>query len=227
MKTRWVQEKNQGRNVVFATGTPVSNTIAEAWNMMRYVRPDVLKAYGIEKFDEFASTFGDTVTGLEMTPGGTWKPVTRFARFTNGPELIAAWRTVADVVTPEEINLPGLPALKNGKPTVNIIAQSPELKNYVGFLRSELERFAAMSGKNKRDNSHIPLVVFGLAKKASLDMRMIDPTLPDQPGSKLNKAADNIAQIYRDSTSVKGAQMVFSDAFQDNPPRRASICIRR
>lgn len=217
MKTRWVQEKNQGRNVIFATGTPVSNTIAEAWNMMRYVRPDVLKAYGIEKFDEFASTFGDTVTQLEMTPGGTWKPVTRFARFTNGPELIAAWRTVADVVTPEEINLPGLPALKNGRPDVHVIKQSPELKNYVTYLRSELERFAAMSGRDKRDNSHIPLVVFGLAKKASLDMRMIDPTLPDQPGSKLHMAADAVAQIYRDSTSVKGTQMIFSDSFQDNP----------
>jgi N12 class adenine-specific DNA methylase len=217
MKTRWVQEKNQGRNVVFATGTPVSNTIAEAWNMMRYVRPDVLKAYDIEKFDDFASTFGDTVTQLEMTPGGTWKPVTRFARYTNGPELIAAWRTVADVVTPEEVNLPNLPALKNGKTTVHTIPQSPALHNYVGFLRSELERFANMSGKEKRENSHIPLVVFGLAKKASLDMRMIDPTLADQPGSKLNVAADTIAQTYRDSGSVKGAQLVFSDAFQDNP----------
>ena len=217
MKTRWVQEKNQGRNVIFATGTPVSNTIAEAWNMMRYVRPDVLKAYHIEKFDDFASTFGDTITQLEMTPGGTWKPVTRFARYTNGPELISAWRTVADVVTPEEINLPGLPALKNGKPTVHVIPQSPALHKYVEFLRSKLEEFAAMSGKQKRENSHIPLVVFGLAKKASLDMRMIDPSLPDQPGSKLNVAADAIAQIHRDSTSVKGAQMVFSDSFQDNP----------
>ncbi len=217
MKTRWVQEKNQGRNVIFATGTPVSNTIAEAWNMMRYVRPDVLKHYGIENFDAFASTFGDTITQLEMTAGGTWKPVTRFARFSNGPELIAAWRTVADVVTPEEINLPGLPALKNGKPTVHTIAQSPELKNYVTFLRSELERFAAMSGKEKRENSHIPLVVFGLAKKASLDMRMIDPTLPDQPGSKLNVAADEAARVYKESTPAKGTQMIFSDAFQDNP----------
>ncbi len=219
MKTRWVQEQNQGRNVVFATGTPVSNTIAEAWNMMRYVRPDVLKAYNIEKFDDFASTFGDTVTQLEMTPGGSWKPVTRFARYTNGPELISAWRTVADVVTPEEVNLPGLPALKNGRPTVHTIKQSPQLKGYVKFLREELERFAAMTGREKRENSHIPLVVFGLAKKASLDMRMIDPSLPDQPGSKLNVAADIIAQTFHDSTSVKGAQMVFSDAFQDNPDK--------
>jgi N12 class adenine-specific DNA methylase len=219
MKTRWAQEKNQGRNVIFATGTPVSNTIAEAWNMMRYVRPDVLKEYGIEKFDDFASTFGDTVTQLEMTAGGTWKPVTRFARYANGPELIAAWRTVADVVTAEEVNLPNMPALKNGRVTVHTIKQSPQLTAYIAYLRSELERFAAMSGTMKRENSHIPLVVFGLAKKASLDMRMIDPDLADQPGSKLNVAADNIAQAYRDSASVKGAQMVFSDSYQNDPEK--------
>ena len=217
MKARWVQEKNQGRNVTFATGTPVSNTIAEAWTMMRYLRPDVLKDYAMERFDSFAGTFGETVTQLEMTAGGTWKPVTRFAKYTNGPELIAAWRTVADVVTPEEINLPGLPALKNGKVEAVVVKQSAEVKRYVLQLRAELAAFEAMSGKEKRDNSHIPLVVFGRAKKASLDMRMIDPSLPDEPGSKLNIAADNVAKIWRDSESVKGTQMVFADSYQDNP----------
>lgn len=217
MKTRWVQERNQGRNVIFATGTPISNTVAEAWNMMRYVRPDVLKEYGIEKFDDFASTFGDTVTQLEMTSTGDWKPVTRFARFTNGPELISAWRTVADVVTAEEVNLPGLPSLKNGKPQAVNIPQTPDISRYVGFLRSELARFAAMSGKEKRENSHIPLVVMTLARKAMPDMRMIDPDLPDQPESKLNKVVANVLEVYRDSTGAKGAQMIFQDLYQDNP----------
>jgi len=217
MKARWVQEKNQGRNVVFATGTPVSNTIAEAWTMMRYLRPDVLEDYDMEKFDSFAGTFGEAVTQLEMTAGGTWKPVTRFARYTNGPELIAAWRTVADVVTPEEINLPNLPALKNGKVESVVVKQSPSLKTYVMELRRRLEEFAAMSGKKKRDNSHIPLVVFGLAKKASLDMRMIDPSLPDEPEGKLNRAADNVLRIWQESADVQGTQMVFADSYQDNP----------
>jgi N12 class adenine-specific DNA methylase len=217
MKARWIQERNQGRNVIFATGTPVSNTIAEAWTMMRYLRPDLLKEAGIENFDAFASTFGDTVTQLEMTPGGTWKPVTRFAKYTNGPELIAIWRTVADVVTPEEVNLPGLPALKWGKAQAIVVKQSPQIAEYVKFLRARLEEFAAMSGKEKRENSHIPLVVFGLAKKASLDMRMINPDIEDQPGSKLNVAADQIARIWQDSTEANGAQMVFADSFQDDP----------
>ncbi len=216
-KTRWVQEHNQGRNVVFATGTPVSNTLAEAWNMMRYVRPDVLKAYGIENFDDFASTFGETTTQLEMTAGGSWQPVTRFARFTNGPELIQAWRQVADVVTPEEVNLPGLPAVKTGKAQSITIKLTPRLKAYIGWIREQLEAFAAMSGKEKKLNSHIPLVMFTLAKKASLDMRMVDPSAPDEPGSKLNVAADNVARIYADSTATKGAQMIFADLYQDNP----------
>lgn len=216
-KTRWVQEHNQGRNVVFATGTPVSNTLAEAWNMMRYVRPDVLKAYGIENFDEFASTFGETITQLEMTAGGSWQPVTRFAKFTNGPELIQAWRQVADVVTPEEINLPGLPTLKTGKAQSVSIKLTPRLKAYIQTIRERLEAFAQMSGKEKKLNSHIPLVCFTLAKKASLDMRMVDSTAPDEPGSKLNVAADNVARIYADSTAVKGAQMIFADLYQDNP----------
>ena len=215
MKVRSVQERNQGRNVIFATGTPVSNTIAEAWNMMRYLRPDILKHYGMENFDSFAANFGDTVTQLEMTAGGSWKSVTRFAKYTNGPELISAWREVADVVTPEEVNLPGLPALRTGKVQPVTIKQTPLVTDYVAQLRAELEAFDAMTGKQKRDNSHIPLVVFGRARKATLDMRLIDSNLHDEPGSKLNVICDEVARIYKETSSVKGAQMVFADLFQN------------
>lgn len=217
MKVRWVQEKNQGRNVIFATGTPVSNTIAEAWTMMRYLRPDVLKTYGMENFDAFAGSFGDTITQPEMSAGGTWKQVTRFARYVNGPELLAAWRTVADVVTSEEINLPGLPALKNGRNTAVVVKQTPEVRAYVGRLRARLEEFERMTGRQKRENSHIPMVVFGLAKKAGLDMRMVDPQAEDHPESKINRAVQKILETYHDSTPVLGAQMVFADLYQDDP----------
>lgn len=217
MKVRWIQENNQGRNVIFATGTPVSNTIAEAWNMMRFVRPDILKAYSIENFDQFAATFGDTITQLEMTPGGTWKMVTRFAKYTNGPELIAAWRSVADVINADEVKGIKLPAIKNGKPTAVAVKKTPLLENYVKFIRKELERFAAMSGAAKRENSHIPLVMYGLARKASLDMRMVSPGAPDEPGSKLNRVAERVGEIYRESSDGSGTQMIFSDLYQDNP----------
>ncbi|MFN0130306.1 MAG: DEAD/DEAH box helicase family protein [Verrucomicrobiales bacterium] len=217
MKVRWVQEKNQGRNVIFATGTPVSNTIAEAWTMMRYLRPDVLKQYSMESFDSFAGSFGDTVTQPEMTAGGTWKQVTRFARYVNGPELLAAWRTVADVVTAEEINLPGLPALKNGRTTAVVVKQTPEVRAYVARLRARLEQFDNMKGREKRDNSHIPMVVFGLAKKASLDMRMVEREAEDHPDSKVNRAVQRILETYHESTEVLGTQMVFADLYQDDP----------
>lgn len=214
MKTRWIQEKNNGKNVVLATGTPVSNTIAEAWNMLRFTRPDLLKKYHVEKFDDFASTFGDTVTNLEQTAGGTFKSVTRFARYTNGPELIALFHAAADVVLKEDINLPGLPAVKNRQPTSITIPQTPKIKEYVVFLREKLAEFERMSGREKRENSHIPLVTFGLAKKATLDMRLIDPSFPDEPGSKLNRAVKEALRVYKDTADVSGAQLIFADLFQ-------------
>lgn len=222
MKTRWIQEKNNGKNVVLATGTPVSNTIAEAWNMLRFTRPDLLEAYGVERFDDFASTFGDTVTNIEQTAGGTFKQVTRFAKYTNGPELIALFHSAADVVLKDDVNLPNLPALKNGQPTTIMVKKSPELASYIELLRSYLASFEAMSGREKRDNSHIPLVVFGLAKKATLDLRLIDSSLPDDPGSKLNRVVQEVLRVHRESADAKGTQLVFADLFQ-NPDGKFNL----
>ena len=214
MKTRWVQDKNNGKNVVLATGTPVSNTIAEAWNMLRFTRPDLLKKYHVEKFDQFASTFGDTITNIEQTAGGGFKQVTRFAKYANGPELINMFHSAADVVLAEDINLPGVPAVKNGQPTNVEIEQTPQVKAYIKVLRDRLAAFDRMSGSEKRANSHVPLVVFGLAKKATLDLRLIDAAMPAEAGSKIDRAVDNISKIYHDSSDVKGTQLVFSDLFQ-------------
>lgn len=222
MKTRWIQEKNNGKNVILATGTPVSNTIAEAWNMLRFTRPDLLEAYGVERFDDFASTFGDTVTNIEQTAGGTFKQVTRFAKYTNGPELISLFHSAADVVLKEDVNLPDLPALKNGQPTTIMVKKSSELASYIELLRSYLASFEAMSGREKRENSHIPLVVFGLAKKATLDLRLIDSSLPDDPGSKLNRVVQEVLRVHRESAEVKGTQLVFADLFQ-NPDGKFNL----
>lgn len=216
LKVRWVQERNQGRNVVFATGTPVSNTIAEAWTMMRFVRPDVLKRFGIEDFDQFDTTHGDTVLKWEMQPGGDYKQVERYARFTNGVPLITAWRTVADVKRADEVDLPGIPAIKGGARRSLAIKITPNLERFVQVLLARLRAFAAMTGRERRKNSHIPVVTFGEAKKATLDMRMADPDLPDEPGSKLNVAVAEIVRIYKESRDVRGAQMVFSDSVRDD-----------
>jgi N12 class adenine-specific DNA methylase len=222
MKMRHVQEKSGGKNTVFATGTPVSNTIAEAWNMMRMVRPDVLEDYHISDFDQFASTFGEVIFDWELTAGGTWKQVQRFAKFTNGPELIAAWRTVADVVLKSDVKGMNEPALKNGKPTTVALVPTPQLQRYIEFLKAQLDAFEKMSGQRKKDNSHIPLVTFTNAKKASLDMRLIDSSLPDEETSKLNAAADRIAEIYHATRENKGTQMVFADLYQ-NPDGKFNL----
>lgn len=220
MKTRFIHERNAGKNVTFATGTPISNTIAEAWTMMRYIRPDVLAHYHIETFDDFAGTFGETATELEMTAGGDWKNVTRFARFTNGPELIAAFHTVADVVLAEDVNLPGVPGLENNRPTNILVQQTPQVSAYVAHLRKMLDDFDKMTGKEKRDNSSIPMVAFGLAKKVSLDLRLVDPDYKDEPGSKPNIAVAKIKEIYDQTDANSGTQLVFADLFQSPDPKK-------
>lgn len=214
MKVRWVQERNQGKNVIFATGTPVSNTIAESWTMMRFLRPDVLRDNNVEEFDQFDTTFGESVVKWEMQPGGTYKQVERYAKFTNGVPLITMWRTVADVKTSADVNLPGIPAVKGGSRRSVAMPRTQNLEKFVGVLLNRLRTFEAMSGKERRLHSYIPVVAFGEAKKATLDMRLINPSLPDEPGSKLNRAVKEVLRIYKESRDVSGAQMVFSDAIE-------------
>lgn len=216
MKTRHVQEQNGGRNVILATGTPISNSLSETHTMMRYVRPDVLDAYKIKIFDSFAAAFTRPETKLEPTPTGHLEFITRLSSFQNGPELLRAWLTAADVIIPEQIKFENMPVLKTGATIANELPPTPRLKEYIRALHQELLDFQAMSPKERKENSHIPLVVQTKARKAALDMRMIDASLPDEPGSKLNVAAERIATIYRDSTSVKGTQMVFSDSMRDS-----------
>ena len=153
MKVRHIQERNNGKNVIFATGTPVSNTMAEAWTMMRYLRPDVLKEFGIENFDSFAATFGEIVHPVEMTATGEWKSVERFAKFVNGPELIRAFHTVGDVKFNDDVEAADVPKVKNGQPTNVVIPQTPQVAAYVKYLRDRLEAFSKMTGQEKKDNS--------------------------------------------------------------------------
>lgn len=220
LKVRWVQEKTGGKNVNFYTGTPISNTMAEAWTMLRYVAPEVLTKVGIEHFDQFAKTFGQVIPSLEQTGGGTFKVQNRFAKFQNLPEFITAFRSATDVVLSEDVKEfqenDTLPKLKDGKITQVVIPQSPELKQQIKQFRKTLEWFDKLNGKEKRENSHIPLVIFNKAKQSSIDLRLLDPTNVDSPDSKVNQAIKNALGIYKSGNTV---QMIFSDMYQSPEPK--------
>jgi N12 class adenine-specific DNA methylase len=217
MKSRHVQEKTGGKNVIMATGTPISNTLTEMWTMFRYIRPDLLEAFGVEQFDDFASTFADTSISQEETSTGDYKDVERFNVYVNGPELLTMWRTAADVVITEELDyIKGLPKIMGGKVQEVAVERSEELGNYIRALKAERDDWDRLPGKEKREQSHVPLVIFGRAKKAAIDLRLIDPGMPDTPGSKANTAVENIFQRWQDNHDTKATQIVFCDIFQSS-----------
>ena len=140
LKARYLQERNDGRGVVFATGTPISNTLAEMYTMLRYLAPDMLSERGVNHFDPWAANFAEAVTSLELAPDGSgYRMHTRFAKFINLPELLTMFRTVADVQTADMLNLPR-PELENGRPTVVAAPASPELKAFIRTLTERAEK---------------------------------------------------------------------------------------
>jgi len=215
LKMMWIQEHANGRNTLGATGTPISNTSAEAWNMMRYLRPDVLNKYGIDLFDQFASNYGDTKTDIELTSGGSWKEDTRFTGYTNAQNLVKAWKETGDVVTQDMVKLKDLPIIKGGGTKIIEVPQTPELTQAISWIRSQLEGYARVTGRMRRQLNWIPGTMYTMGKKAAVDMRLIDPTLPDNPGSKLNAAVREIQRLYKDYNDIKGTIWVFLDVQND------------
>ena len=214
MKARHVQAKTGGKNVVLATGTPISNTLTEMWTMFRYTRPDLLKEFGVEQFDDFASAFADTSIDLEETATGEFKQVERFNKFVNGPELLTLWRSGADVALTEDLDyIKGLPKLKEGRIHEVAVERSESLSNYIEALRQERAEWDRLSGKEKREQSSVPLQIYGKAKKAAIDLRLVDSSLPDEPVSKANKAVENIYDRWEENRDNKAAQIVFCDTF--------------
>jgi N12 class adenine-specific DNA methylase/intein/homing endonuclease len=220
LKVRWVQEIKNGKNVVFYTGTPISNTMAEAWTMIKFIRPDILKEIGIEHFDQFAKTFGQIVPSLEQTGGGTFKIQNRFAKFQNLPEFIAAFLRSWDVVSPEDvpefIENNTLPKLIGGKIEQVIVKRSDELVEQIAEFRKELEWYEGLEGIQKRQYNYIPLVIYNRAKQASIDLRLLNPTNNDNPMSKVNQMIRSAIDKYR--THGK-PQMVFCDLYQSPEPK--------
>ncbi|HWB55183.1 MAG TPA: hypothetical protein VG722_13355, partial [Tepidisphaeraceae bacterium] len=213
MKARFIQEKTGGRNVILGTGTPITNTVAECWNMMRYVRPDLLADYRVERFDDFATAFTEPVTQLEQTDTGQFRHVTRLAKFTNLPELQTLFRSAADVVDPDTLQIPK-PALEGGAPKTITLPQTQQVAEFMQSLIRRYERWNAMTVAEKRENSAEPLVINGLARKAALDMRLVDPELTDDPGSKLNRVVEETFAHWQAGRETKATQVLFADSYQ-------------
>lgn len=208
LKVQHVQRINGGGGVVFATGTPIANSVAEMFTMQRFLQLTTLKAQNVAHFDSWAATFGEPVTAMELAPDGSgYRMHTRFARFINVPELMQMFRQVADIQTQEMLKLP-VPDLRNGKPIIVSAPCSPELKQIVRSLVERAEALRTGLVDPREDNM---LLVTTDGRKAALDLRLHDPRLPDHPKSKVNKAVTEIERIWRETSADRSAQLVFCD----------------
>ena len=194
--------------VVFATGTPIANSMAEMFTMQRYLQSDDLKKHNLHHFDSWAATFGEPVTAMELSPDGAgYRLNTRFARFINVPELMQIFRQTADVQTAQMLNLP-CPKLEGEKPAIRNAPASVELKEFVESLAKRAE--ALKSGRvDPREDNMLKITTEG--RKAALDLRLMKPGLPDDPQSKVNLAVENIHRIWEATKEDRLAQLVFCD----------------
>ena len=219
LKTQAVLEKNNGRNVIFATGTPISNTAAEIWTFMRYLMPsDTMKEYGIYYFDDFVRNFGNIQQMLEFTTSGKFKENNRFAGYVNLPELVRIWSGVADTVLTREAGgvSDKIPEIENGKAQDIYLPQTRALRGIMKYVKAQLEEFEKMSGKEKREHSYIPLTMYGIAKAAAVDARLVQADAEDDPNSKTNEAVRQTLRSLKETASYKGTVAIFADNYQNN-----------
>ena len=218
LKAQAVMERNNGRNVVFATGTPISNTAAEIWTFMRYLMPvDTMKSYGIYYFDDFVRNFGNIAQMVEFSTNGKFKENNRFAGYVNLPELVRIWSSVADTVLTREAGgvSDKIPDMEGGKPQDIYLPQTRALRSVMKYVKAELDRYDKMTGKEKKENSHIPLTMYGIAKAAAVDVRLVVPNAEDDPNSKTNATVRETLRSLRDSEKYKGTVAIFSDNYQN------------
>jgi N12 class adenine-specific DNA methylase len=241
VKVRYLQKQNEGRGVFFATGTPISNTIAELYTVQRYLQYDALKEKGIHHFDAWASTFGQVVTGWELDATGVnYKLNSRFAKFQNVPELVSMYRTFADVIGKEDLDRQAaeqgkrfpVPKVKGGKPRNVIVERSPMQADYMGVQQvvrddqglpvvradglevrewNEGSIIHRMENLPKDPRIDNPLKITNDARKAGLDFRLVDPDAEDFEGSKTNESVREIVRIWSQWNARKGTQLVFCD----------------
>ncbi|MCA1490098.1 PLxRFG domain-containing protein [Ensifer sp. NBAIM29] len=230
MKSRFILERTKGNNVVFLTGTPLSNTMAEMFTVQRYLDEPMLRDLGISHFDAWAKVFGEVVTDWELSPSGQYKLNSRFAKFVNVPELMQHYLSFADVITNDDIKaqlaaigkkLP-LPKVRGGKPTNITVERSPDQAAYIGegkadevgnlvFPKGSIVWRAENLPKKVEKGADNMLKVMSDARKAALDMRLIDAGYGDYQGSKVHRAADEMMRIYKQWEAKRGIQLVFID----------------
>ena len=218
LKTQAVLSKNHGRNVIFATGTPISNTAAEVWTFMRYLMPsDTMKEYGIYYFDDFVRNFGSIQQMLEFTTSGKFKENNRFAGYIDLPELARIWSSVSDIVLTEEQEelKEKIPEIEGGKAQDIYLPQTKALRSVMKFVKKQLVAYDNMSGKEKKENSHIPLTMYGIAKAAAVDARLVDATAEDDINNKTNEAVRQTLRALKETESYKGTVAIFADIYQN------------
>ena len=217
MKCRYLDEITGGRGTVFATGTPISNSMVELYTIQRYLQYETLVENDLQHFDSWASTFGETVTAYELKPEGTgYRTKTRFAKFYNLPELMAMFKEVADIKTADTLNLP------TPTPHYHNVAVKPS--DFQKAMVAELGERAEKVRNNQVDASvDNMLKITNDGRKLALDQRMINPLLPDFEGSKINACIDNIFMIWQENADKKSAQLVFCDLSTPKPDAEFSV----
>ncbi len=205
LKCRYIDELTDSRGVIFATGTPVSNSMTELYTMMRYLQHDTIRNKGLAHFDCWASTFGETTTAIELAPEGTgYRARTRFAKFFNLPELMNLFKEAADIKTADQLNLPTPTPIYH-----NEVAQPTEIQK--AMVQELSERAAAVHSGKVDPSVDNMLRITSDGRKLGLDQRIINPNLPDEPTSKVNMCVDNIHRIWEDGHADKLTQLVFCD----------------
>ena len=205
LKCRYMDELTGGRGVIFATGTPVSNSMTELYTMQRYLQYGTLEKMGLIHFDAWASTFGETVTAIELAPEGTgYRARTRFAKFFNLPELMAMFKEVADIKTADQLHLP----VPNAHYETMAVKPSVYQEEMVEALSERASKVHSGAVDPKEDNM---LRITSDGRKLGLDQRLMNPLLPDEPGSKVNACVENILRIYKEGDAQKLTQLVFCD----------------
>lgn len=220
MKTQYLNETYGCKNIIFATGTPVTNSMTELYTMQKYLRPDLLRASNLQNFDDWASNFGEVVTQLELKPAGDgYRPKKRFSKFVNLPELMQMYKEFADIRTADMLNLP-VPDIEGGKPQT-VVSKPNEFQKAALQILAERSELIHSGAVDPRDDNMLKIT--NEARLLGLDARAINPNAENYPDSKVNMCIDNIMKIYEDTKEQKGVQAIFCDIAVNNDDGRFSV----